>query len=221
MGKSLRFLWTSARLNLSVSAGFAAVVTLGTWATGGVPGTDNAFSLYFGLFPMMALIMMFLFAFSLCTTELNLALTFGARRQDFFRAVQGMLAIYAVAFWAMQRGMAALPNALDWEKREIWNSMLSLGGMPWWLYPLICLAVLSAGCLCGLVYVRARRWGVAIICGVCLLGVAAVVVLLIAANHWDGTLWDGLPALLAAGMALVFVGSECLLWRTVRRAVVK
>lgn len=75
-------------------AGFAVLVVVGCYATGCPVGQSNLFATYYGAFPLVTLFVLFLFAFSLCTSNLNLGLSFGARRRDFFWAVQGVLVVY-------------------------------------------------------------------------------------------------------------------------------
>lgn len=227
MIRSFRFLLQFAWINLACLAGFAVLVTAGAYATGVPSGAENLFKTYFGTFPLMALIIVLIFAFALCSSNLNLALSFGARRRDFFLSLQGILLLYAGACWAMQTVMCAIPIQLGWSDPEGWSFMMTLGtsAKPW-LYPMICLTILALGCLGGLVITKSRIWGSIIITACMLVAMAGVVLLMLSANtdlipHAQTPFWGRLPLYLTLGMLAVLAISEAVIWRTVRRFTVK
>ena len=220
MIKSFRFLLQFAWINLATILGFAAIVTLGSYATGVPQGTENIFRTYYGSFPMMCLIILFIYAFALCTSNLNLALSFGARRRDFFWAIQAILLVYTGVCWALQMVMSAIPTLFGWISLERWNTMLSLGGQPLWLYPLFCLFILGLGCLCGLVFTRSKVWGTVLLIAAMLLAIAGTVVLMLSADFGSGR-WGQLPLFLAIGLIAVFAVCDGLIGRTVRRFMVR
>ena len=111
MGKSFRFLFRFVWINLSAILGFAAIIILGCYATG-VPGNahnGSLFETYYAMYPIMMLFMLYIYAFALCTSNLNLGLSFGARRRDFFWAVQGVMVCAAAICWALQLFVSAFP----------------------------------------------------------------------------------------------------------------
>lgn len=218
MKRSFRFLMLTALPNLAIVAGTAAVISLGTVLFGSGMDDNNVFQTYFGMFPMMQLMIFFLLSFNLSTINLNIALSFGARREDYFLALQGVFGVYTLGGWAIQKGMAFLPGLLKMEDSDHWYTMLSLGEQPFWVYPLVLLTVIVLGCLCGLLSARSKVWRVAVFLMAMVIGVAAVVMVLVWTNHGG---WGDLPAILAVGMVLVFVLSEYFLRRVIRRAVVK
>ena len=233
MVKSFRFLLQFAWVNLACLLGAAAVITAGAYLTGVPGGADNLFRTYFSTFPLMTLIILFIFAFAMCTSNLNLALSFGSRRRDFFWAVQGVLLVYAGVCWVLQLVMSAIPGLFGWSDQGRWTFMLSLGtGSYIWLYPLLCLAVLALGCLCGLVMTRSKLLGTLIVIAALLVIIACMVLLMLGANlelHLfsaegmspDLFPWGRLPLYLTLGMTAVLGASEAVIWRTVKRFMVR
>lgn len=217
MLKSTRFLLQFVWINVAVLLGTAAAIVIGAMATGVPNGADNPFRTYLSAFPLMELIILFIYSFALCTSNLNLALSFGARRRDFFWAIQGAMLVYTLVCWGIQQVLSLIPGAFGWSNLDRWDTMLSLGGQPMWLFPLACLTILAMGCLCGLVFVRSKLWGTVILISAMLVGMAATVLLMITADMARVGLWGDLPLLLAVGMAVVAVVCEVLIRRTVFR----
>ena len=67
---------------------FAGVVFLGSAVTGVPDGTRNMFSIYLGIFPMMVPMILLLFNLGRCSTFLQLALSFGGQRRNYFLVIQ-------------------------------------------------------------------------------------------------------------------------------------
>lgn len=149
MVKSFRFLLRFAAVNLAAVLVFAAVVIGGCYATGVPGGADNLFRTYFTLFPLMTLFILFFYGFALCTNSLNLALSLGARRRDFFWGMQGILVVYAGVCWPLQLLMAALPRAGNWAERTGFDVNMMGFDLPLGVFPLLCVLVL----------VLAASWG--------------------------------------------------------------
>lgn len=226
MIRSFRFLLQFAWINLAAMVGFAVLVTAGAYVTGVPSGADNLFKTYFGTFPLMLLVIVLLFAFSLCSSNLNLALSFGARRRDFFLCLQGILLLYAGACWAIQTVICAIPIRFGWSDPDSWSFMMTLGtSSDPWLYPMICLTILALGCLGGLVITKSRIWGSIIIIACMLVAMAGVVLLMVSAAglfpQAQTPFWGRLPLYLTLGMLAVLAISEAVIWRTVRRFTVK
>lgn len=221
MVKSFKYLLQFAWINLGAILGFAAIVIAGAYLTGVPQGTVNLFRTYFGTFPLMTLLMLFLFSYVLCTSNLNLALSFGARRRDFFFAIQGVLLLYTGVCWALQAVMSAIPDLLGWTSVDRWSFLMSLGGLTNWRYPLACLAIMTLGCLCGLLFVRSKGWGVLVMVFTILGGISATMVLLILSDSQPGTPGALTATILTCGAAVLTVVCELLIWRTVHRFVVR
>ena len=221
MVKSFKYLLQFAWINLGAILGFAAIVIAGAYLTGVPQGANNLFRTYFGTFPLMTLIMLFLFSYALCTSNLNLALSFGARRRDFFFAIQGVLLLYAGVCWALQAVMSAIPDLFGWTSVDRWSFLMSLGGLTNWQYPLACLTIMTLGCLCGLLYVRSKGWGVLVMVVTILGGIAATMVLLIFSDSQPGTPGALTATILTCGSVGVIAVCELLIWRTVHRFVVR
>lgn len=223
MVKSFRFLLQFAWINLGSLLIFALVVTVGSMLTGVPSGADNLFSSYFSIFPLMVLMILYIYAFALCTSNLNLALSFGATRRGFFWAVQGILLLYILVSWLLQGVLAALPTLLNWAFPERFP-ILRMCGFTSWFFPLLCLVILCLGCLAGVVFIKSRVAGIVVITFSGVLGIAGIVALFVtssAVRDFGPGLFGSLPLwLTAAGVAVVGV-SEGFLWHTVRNFIVK
>ena len=221
MLKSFRFLLQFAWVNLGGGLGFAAVVTAGSFLTGVPDGAQNIFETYFSTLPLVVLIILYVFAFALCTSSMNLALSLGARRRDFFLAVQGILLLYTMVCWLLQIAVSAIPVLFHWSRPERWSILTALRGPNLFSYPLLCLAVLLAGCVCGLIFTRSKAAGVIIVFAAAVLGVFGVTFLFVTSDTWGEAHLDVLPVVLTAGAVAVVGVSEGFLWRTISRYAVK
>ena len=231
MVKSFRFLLNFAWVNLAAVIGFAAIVIAGCYITG-VPGNaenGNLFETYYAMFPTMILLMLFLYAFALCTNNLNLGLSFGARRGDFFWALQGIMVFYAVTCWVLQLFMSALPAMANWEVRERW-ALLDLFGGRVWAFPLVCVVLMVLGCLSGLVMVKNKVLGSILVTVSIFVMIFATVFMILSTDtrimdflldtRW-GWLWTVLPKVMVAALAAGAVGGEFLIWRVIQRYTVR
>lgn len=227
MGRSFRFLLNFAWYNLAAIFGFAAIVIVGCYITG-VPGnteTGNLFETYYAMFPTMILLILFLYAFALCTNNLNLGLSMGARRADFFWALQGIMAFYSVVCWLLQLFMSAFPAIANWEVRDRWE-LLNLFGYRVWVFPLICIVLMVLGCLSGMVVVKNKILGALLVTLSILVMIGATVFMLLSTDTnfqeliFD-SIWGDLPKIVLGVLAVSFVGGEFLIWRTIQRYIVR
>ena len=231
MGRSFRFLLNFAWTNLGAIFGFAAIVIAGCYVTG-VPNNaenGNLFENYYAMFPTMILLCLFLYAFALCTNNLNLGLSMGARRNDFFWALQGIMVFYAVICWALQLFMSAFPALANWEVRDRWM-LLNLFGGRVWLFPLVCMVLMVLGCLSGLVMVKSKIAGATLVTISIFVMIFVTVFMILSADtgimnylmetEW-GWLWTTLPRIMIAVLSIGAVGGEFLIWKVVQRYVVR
>ena len=231
MGKSVRFLLQFTLVNLGAIFGFAAIIIAGCYATG-IPhdlDTSNLFETYYSMFPTMILLCLFLYAFSLCTNNLNLGLSMGARRRDFFWAIQGNMAFYAVVCWGLQLFMSAFPALANWEIRDKW-ALLDLFDGRVWVFPLVCMVLMVLGCLSGLVLVKSKIAGTILVTISIFVMIFATVFMILSADtgvmnylvetEW-GWLWTTLPRIMIAVLSAGAVGGEFLIWKVVQRYVVR
>lgn len=222
MIKSFKYLFQFAWVNVGTILGFAGIVTLGAYATGVPGGADNLFRNYFGSFPFMQLVMVYIFAFALCTSNLNMALSFGARRRDFFWSIQGIILFYTLVCWGLQAVMAAIPVQFGWPSVDRWSLLMSLGGGPVWSYPLTLVFVMALGCLAGLVFVRSKVVGVIVMVVSVFFFIALLVMLLLASDLTAHPgLWGSLPWILPLALTAVTAVCEWFIWRTIKRSVVR
>ena len=231
MGRSFRFLLNFAWANLGAIFGFAAIVIAGCYITG-VPGNTengNLFETYYAMFPTMLLLILFLYAFALCTNNLNLGLSMGARRTDFFWALQGIMVFYAVVCWALQLFMSAFPAIASWEVRERW-ALLDLFGGRVWAFPLVCLVLMVLGCLSGMVMVKNKIVG-SILVTVSIFVMVVVTVFMILSADTNivenlletefGWLFTVLPRVMIGVLAVGAVEGELFIWWFIQRCIVR
>lgn len=227
MVKSFRFLLNFAWINLSAIFGFAAIVIAGCYLTGVPRNAENGnlFETYYAMFPTMILLILFLYAFALCTNNLNMGLSMGAKRTDFFWAVQGNMAFYTVVCWALYWFMSAFPAIANWEVRERWSLLGTYSGKLW-LYPMLCMTMLVLGCLSGLVMVKNKILGtlLVILSIFAMMGITVFMLLSADTNLMDflvDSIWNDLPKVMVGILAAAFVGGELLIWRVIQRYVVR
>lgn len=231
MVKSLRFLLNFTWVNLGAISGFAAVVIAGCYVTGvpGNPNVGNLFETYYAMFPTMILLCLFLYAFAMCTNNLNLGLSMGARRRDFFWAVQGNMAFYAVVCWGLQLFMSAFPTLAGWEIRDKW-ALLDLFDGRVWVFPLVCMVLMVLGCLSGLVLVKSKiLGGVLVTISIFVMIFVTIFMILSADTGVMDTLLDSewgwfFAVLPKAGLTVLSVGAvggEFLIWKVVQHYVVR
>lgn len=134
MRKEFRFLLQSARINLALVAGYAAVLTLGAILFPAPEGERNLFYNYFISAPITVSFILFIMSFSMGANNLNISLTLGGRPAGLLLGPSAGPGVYVGTSWAIQLLMSAVPSApLD----DPWGWDLSLlGGWPLWVYPL-------------------------------------------------------------------------------------
>lgn len=220
MVKSFKYLFQFTWVNLASLLGFAVIVTAGTFLSGVPGGAHNIFTTYFGSFPILALMVVFIFACNLCASNMNIALSFGAKRRDYFWVLQANLLVYTGVCWAIQALMSAIPMHFNWTGVESWSVLMSLGSGASWLYPLVLMSMLCLGCLCGLVFVRSKAFGMVLFAAGVVAIMAAMVLLLLSADKVSGV-WGDLRLVLFLITLAVFAVSEVLIWRAIKHAVVR
>lgn len=231
MVKSFRFLLNFVWVNLSAIFGFIAVVIVGCYFSG-VPDSafrGSLFVNYYTMLPTFILLCLFLYAMALCTNNLNLGLSMGARRVDFFWAVQGIILFYTAVGWALEWFLSVLPAAAGWAERDQWAVLAAYRDRPW-TFPLLCVVLLVLGCLLGLLMVRHRVLAAIMIALSSFIMMGSTMYMLLSAQTnitvfltgagWGWlftTLSKILPVILIAGAA----GGELLMWRAIQRYTVR
>ena len=221
MYQCFRFLFHSVWTSLGCVLAFAAVVIAGAFATGVPDGATNLFETYFAALPITVLMILIILSFNRCAGSLNLALSLGARRRDYFVALQGALVAYAGACWLLQIAVSLIPTAFSWANPERWTILTALRGPHLWSYPLLCLAVLAVGCACGMVFTRSRVLGGIILAVSICLGIFGTLFLYVTSGTWGEANLGVLPVVLTAGAVGVAGASEGFMWRAISRCTVK
>ena len=231
MAKSFRFLLRFALVNLAALFLCAAILIAGCYATGITHDASRytIFEIYYSMSPFIILLFLFLYAFALCTNNLNLGMSMGARRKDFFWAIQGIILFYTVVCWALQRFLTGLPAAAGWADRDRWSLLMLYSGK-FWTFPLLCIVLLVLGCLVGLLMVRHRMLAAFLLVFVCLAASGGTAFMLIVTDTrmvtvltgdgW-GWLFTTLPKILPVVLAATVAGGEFLMWRAIRNYTVR
>lgn len=221
MRRIFRFLWMFSWPNLATLAGFAVVIVLGASLTGVPQGADNIFATYFPAFPFMELMVLYAVSFALCTTNLNLAVSFGCRRRDFFWGYQGMLAVYTGISWLLKEGMYRLPAALGWPQGSRLDEMAQMMNLRGILFPALALCLLALGAVSGLVFARSKVWGTVVIVAAAVLGMGVFFLFMILNLTEHSALLGRLATVTLAVMAAAFAAAEVFLWRFTGRYCVR
>lgn len=231
MVKSFRFLLNSALVNLGAIFGFIAVVIVGCYFSG-VPDNffrGSLFATYYTMLPTFILLCLFLYAMALCTNGLNLGLSMGARRVDFFWAIQGIILFYTAVGWALEWLLSVFPAAARWAVRDQWTVLTAYRDRPW-TYPLLCVTLLVLGCLLGLLIVRHRVLATIIITLSVFIITGSTMFMLLSAQtnitvFLTGVGWEWLfttlPRILPVILIALAAGGELLMWRAIRNYTVR
>lgn len=203
----------------------AAVVTAGAVLTGVPQGGEGLFRSYFCGIPIAIPLFAFLYCYGACTVYWNLALSCGATRRELFSGFQAVLLAYGGLGLAVQRAVSAVPALFSWAEPErlVWERMLSVVGVPWWLYLLCCMAAGALGGVYGRLFVRSRVWGTVFLIVVILGSIAGMVgLLLISFDIWLKPPWT-VPAgaaLTGAVLLACLAACEWGLWRAAGKLTV-
>lgn len=234
MVKSFRFLLRFTLVNLGAIVSFIAAVIVGCYATGVPDNPGNVvysslFVNYYTMLPTFILLCLLLYAMALCTNNLNLGLSMGARRGDFFWAIQGIILFYTAVCWAIQWLLSVFPMAAGWTEWNNLSLLANYAGRPW-IFPLLCITLLVLGCLLGLLMVRHSVQAAVVLIISCLMIMGTTILMLLSARtnivvFLTGTGWEWifttLPRLLPVILIAVAAGGELLMWRAIQNYTVR
>lgn len=218
MTKCLKFASLFILENLMVLFGFAVIVLVGCLFTGVPSGAENLFTTYYGMFPFMYLLIIFIASFAWCTTNLNLGLSYGCRRRDFFLATQVQVVLYILFGFALNQIMLAIPKIGNWNNSDL--RMMALFDLPLPLYILLTAALVLAGCTLGPLYMRSRIIGTVLMVVIIFLGIGATVAIMFL-SHDPIRTWGQLPTIISIALFLVCALCEGLLYRFIHKATVR
>ena len=158
----------------------------------------------------------------LTTSTLNLAIAMGGTRRTYFQGMQLILVVYTLIGWGLTLLMPLIPQMGNWVSNQRLHLLLLVSGQYGPLYPLFCLAILVVGGLSGLLMVRSKALGIFIMSLAILVTIAGEVVLGLAGmGFFDlGFTPLFLPIAVVVLLAILILG-ELLLWRSIRRYVVR
>ena len=221
MKKCLQYFWPFLWPNVSAMAAFEAVVVVLAVVSGTPQGKEGIFATYFYFMPMVILLFLFMYSVSLTTATLNLAIAMGGTRRTYFQGMQLILVVYALIGWGLTLLMPLIPQMGNWVPSQRLHLLLLVSGQYGPLYPLFCLAILVVGGLSGLLMVRSKALGIFIM-SLAIVTIAGVVVLGLAGMGFFGLGFTPLflPIAVVVLLAILILG-ELLLWRSIRRYVVR
>ena len=217
MLKSLRFQLQFALPNLGVVALVGAAVLLLAAVTGVPQGRSDFFSMYVYAFGLMVPMILYFLAANSTAGILKLGLSFGARRRDYFPALQIVLVLYTLAGWAMECFVASLPDLLRWAESPYKFPFFHLGDPALWPYPVLCFAGAVLGCCAGIRLPRSTTAGALLLVGGSLLLMAGVIALAFGAGLKIQEPSIFLPEAIGIGAAIAAAAGEIILWRGIRK----
>lgn len=212
MKKCLRYLLMFNVPNYLIGLGFAAVILVGCYATGVPQNGRGLFSGYFNMYPACLLMAAVFSGLAYCTSSLNHALSYGARRSDYFWGMQLVILVNSLIYTAMVAVFLAVPALLGWSD----NFAVPIFSPIYILTQITCHAV---GCAAGRLYLRSR-WIAGLVTGLCtfLLMLHPIYTTIIANNP---SVWGDLPWLLPCIGVLVSLLCQFWVYRVVKTATVR
>lgn len=185
-----------------MALGFAAAILVGCYATGVPTEGRGLFYGYFHMFPSMLLLAALLSGTALCTSSLNHALAYGARRRDYFWGLQGVILVNTLVYSLMDAAFLALPGVLGWHP-----DFRGADFAP--TFPLAMCMVHAVGCALGGLYTKSRRWA-GLINGIAIFLLILNPITDTILAHKNSGVWGGFPIMGAAFCLLItFI---CELW---------
>ena len=222
MKKCLQYFWPFLWPNVSAMVVFEAVVVLLAVISGVPQGTDGIFATYFYSMPLLILLFLFMYSVSLTTATLNLAISMGWTRRSYIQGMQIMLVVYTLVGWGLTLLVPLIPQLGSWAPNNRLHILLLVTGRYGPLYPLFCLAILVVGCLAGLLMARSKALGITVMTIAILAAIAGVVVLGLAGmGFFDLGFTPLFLPITVVVLLAVFLAGEVLLWRVIRRYVVR
>ena len=222
MKKCLQYFWPFLWPNVAAIVVFEAVVVLLAVVSGVPQGADGLFTTYFYSMPLLILLFLFMYSISLTTATLNLAISMGWTRRSYIQGMQIMLVVYTLAGWGLTLLMPLIPQLGNWVPNQRLQILLLVTGRYGLLYPLLCLAILVVGGLAGLLIARSKVLGFFVMFLAVLVAITGVVVLALAGTGlFDLGLTPLFLPITVVVLLAVFLAGEALLWRSIRRYVVR
>lgn len=201
MTKCFRYLFMFNTPNYAMAAGVAAALLAGCYLTGVPTDGRGLFYGYYNMFPSMLLLVALFSGTAFCSSSLNHALSYGARRGDYFAGMMVLILLNTAIYSLLNALFLSLPELLGWS--ENFNGVQFSSAFP--LSMLTCHAV---GCAVGRLYVKSRVWA-GVISGVATFFLVLNPIFDTIATH-TGNHWGDLPWLLI--LVSLLVGFVCLFW---------
>lgn len=154
MFKNFRYILHSFAPNYLWEGFFALLISGLCFLSGASAGREGGFArmalLYFNLFPGILLVTMLLVGNAFTTSILDLALSYGARRDDYYGGLLLFSGFNTLVFWASDILFYFLPIWLGWQGAFDPPSFSPM-------FPALLMAALSLGCALG-PFISGARW---------------------------------------------------------------
>lgn len=221
MKRCVRYQLRSALVMVAAIAAVAAVVLVGNLIFGGNVdggGLKGLLVSYLNSFPILNGIFMMVYGASLFSSYFDTALTMGARRRDIFWSGQVGLLVMLAGGWAAQLVIDLVCTELGWDFIGQWGTMPA--SRNWALLPVF-LVLLIGGAYLGRIMYRKPVLGVVLMVLGTILCIGLMVAAIFISRAQRSGLWGDLFWLISAVSLVLFAVLELLLWREIRKAVIR
>ena len=216
MKKCLRFQLYSAMTNLAV----LSLITVALMALCQMFGTESGLggllANYLTAYPILCAIVLMVSAASAVSNDLNTALSMGATRRSFFGAYQLTMLVYVAVAWVLQFAVDTFSQTLGA------RTFYELTGTPPsrnFTVSLVLLVTLLSSALLGRASTNTSKWKAVL--GGLLMGVLFLFLIVGVFVAPGSKNWGSLPWILPAVSVVLIMAEDFLLWRTIKKAVVR
>lgn len=222
MKRSFRYLLLNDRYALLPMLIFAAVIVGGNFLVGGRLERQhffaNLFVTYLNAWPLMCGVILGCLCIAIYSNYVNLALSMGARRRDFFWATQLNFLIYLGFAWVTQLVLDAFSAHFGWESMQMWGTTAPSRNLA--MVPVLLMLMAGGSCL-GILLGKKPKLGIFVVVVSVFVFFLVLLAAILIGNDQRSNLWGSLPWLIptvSAVLALVFDG---VLWHFSQKTVVR
>ncbi len=199
MTKCFRYLFMFNYINYLYALGFSLFLLAGCYVTGVPDDGRGLFAGYFGMYPTMLMMAALFSGTAFCSSSLNHALSYGARREDYYWGMWGIILVNIAVYSLMAWGFSRLPELLGWSAEFLLTRQTFTP-----IFPFVLLIWHSVGCALGRLYITHRKLA-GVVTGLSIFFLLMNPIYNTIASH-TGSFWGDLPwLLLSAGALVIFI----------------